>query len=162
MISATVLGIALVGLVQMHTTSVQRTVESEKVGRATEIARQIADRTASQPLAALPACGNAATPLDVADGTRGCRGTPVPSRGKAPVKVDPCTQFFGEDAISGGATLQPASSEEPSSFRVDTLLSSHPNGGTDAALLHVWVCWREPDGMYNEIYTSRAKIAGVW
>ncbi|MEL6188976.1 MAG: prepilin-type N-terminal cleavage/methylation domain-containing protein, partial [Myxococcota bacterium] len=46
MISATVLGIALVGLVQMHTTSVQRTVESEKVGRATEIARQIADRTA--------------------------------------------------------------------------------------------------------------------
>lgn len=164
MISAAVLGIALVGLVQMHTTSIQRTVESEKVGRATEIARQIADRMASQPLTQLPPCGNTTAPLDLSN-PQGCRATIGPSRTDAAQKSGVCTQFFTEDGLAdanSGIETPAALVDEPQSFRVDVQLSSHPNGGNAAALLHVWVCWREPDGMYNEIYTSRAKIAGVW
>jgi hypothetical protein len=161
MISAAVLGIALVGLVEMHTTSIRGTAKAEDVGRATEIARQLADRVASLPVDQLPGCGSIDTPL----GVPGCRATPGPGRSFSNPKGGPsCTRFVDEDAIADAASGQIATlpTEQAGSYRIDTWLSQHPNGTSGAGLLHVWVCWRDPAGVVQEVHTRRMKIAGVW
>lgn len=160
MISAAILGVALVGLVQMHTTSIRGTAKAEDVGRATEIARQLADRIASQPLDQIVGCGSATAPL----AEPGCRDSLGPGRTPTTPKGGTCTRVVAEDAVADAAsgdipTLDPTS---PDGYRIDTWLSSHPNGAPGTAQLHVWVCWRDPSGLINEVYTSRVKIDGVW
>lgn len=169
MISAAVLGIALVGLVEMHTTSIRGTAKAEDVGRATEIARQLADRVASQPLDQMPGCGSAIVPL----AQTGCRGTPGPGRVLANAKPGlDCTRIVNEDAVTNAlsgdietlTSVDPTlpSGTSPGAFRVDTWLSAHPNGAAGTALVNVWVCWRDPSGAVQEVATQRVKIEGVW
>lgn len=163
MISAAVLGIALVSLVQMHTTSIQSTSNAENLGRATEIARQIADSVASQPLTQIT-CGDAAVALP--PGPQGCRASAGPGRAPAGDKSGAagCTTYYAtdglNDAVSGAPNILP--SETETSFRVDERLARHPNNAPGAAQLHVWVCWRGRNGMYNEIHTTRTKVEGIW
>ena len=162
MISAVVLGIALVSLVQMHTTSIRGTARAEDIGRATEIARQIGQFMASQPLNQIPACGNPNAPLPA--GPQGCRASEGPGTVLSTTKTFPCTRLVDEDGVVDAATgdipVSPATSR--GSYRIDMLLSSHPNGATGMAQIHVWVCWRDAGGNVNEVSATQTKIVGLW
>lgn len=166
--SAAVLGIALLGLVQMHTASMKSTEAGEDIGRAMEMARQLGDQTATQPLEQIPAaCGDPNLPL--AGGPQGCRATLGPGTTFSTPRGAPCTQYVDEDVVvdaTTGAitpvTLDQNGNPRRNHFRVDFRLTSHPNGGPNTAMVHVWVCWRDLSGKVNEVYTNRTKIRGVW
>lgn len=171
LVSAAVLGFALLGLVQMHTSSIRGTAKAEDIGRAAEIARQIADRLAAQPLDAmtadLPNCGSPAAPLG-ARPLSGCRATEQPGPTMLPLRV-PCSRLIPEDAIADVANgvidipnVDPSEDAAAGAYRVDTLLSQHPNGGPGVIQLHVWVCWRDPSGNVSEVHTSRTRVEGFY
>ena len=161
MVSVAVLGIALTGLVQMHTTSIRGTAKAEDIGRATEIARQIAALEANVPDVNLPACGGIASPVP-AGGLLGCRGSDGPSAAFSNPRGD-CTRWVEEDAVvdpvSGAIAVI---DERPGAYRVDTWVTSHPNGGDNNGIVHVWVCWRDAGGLVNEVYTARLRVGDVW
>lgn len=160
--SAAVLGIALVGLVNLHTTSIEGTAKADDIGRAAEIARQRADQLASAPVTVLAACGNATTPFDTST-PQGCRASFGPGSAFANDKLGACTQLVSSDATPNGSGVLPiAPSTEPNPYRIDVLLSGHPSGSTGLAQVHVWVCWRDGSGMVNEVHTTRTRVAGMW
>jgi prepilin-type N-terminal cleavage/methylation domain-containing protein len=177
MVAAGVLGIALLGLVRLHTSAMRGTVQADSIGRGAEVARQLADMVASTNMTALPAwlaaCGpGPAAPLPA---NFGCRaqigGDRVRGQGFAAVKGG-CT-FFMEGAgvpssvdpnvapsLATGSTrnaVAPLSGE----FRVDVALSAHPNPASypNTALVTVWVCWMDSEGgSVREVETRRVLL----
>ncbi len=158
MVSAGVLGIALMGLVQMHTTSIRGAARTDEVARGWELSRQMADRFAI-PTADL-GCGDASLPL----GEGGCmegRIDPGDEKGW------PCTMYVDGDATSNDASGDfPESTQDAfdsgRAFRIDRWLSAHPSGGDGVSMLHVWVCWRRADGTLQEVYSSRVRVEDLW
>lgn len=170
MVSAVILGIALIGLVEMHARSVMGTMSADEMGRGAEVARQVADQIMSTPMTAFQACGdpNAVLPPP----PQGCRGTLGPSRTWTTPAGDPCTRYFRDDGITDATTgaavaLSAADGADPRfhPYRVDVRVARHPDNPA-ATELHVWVCWQDQatsqGGLIKEIHTSRLKVEGVW
>lgn len=159
MVAAGVLGIALLGLVRLHSTSMKGTVQAQRIGIASEVARQLAETVASQPAADLPVClpgfgpGGAQLPPAPA----GCRATVGPSTVFAPIKANGCTVNIDGAAVQDVAIPGLSPNIVNSKFRVDTAVSQHPDSINypDSALVTIWVCWTEPQGLIREISTSR-------
>ncbi len=161
MVSASVLGIALAALVRAHASSIQGTSQAEDLGRASEIARQIGDLVATQPMDQLPACGAVTDPVPVAPA--GCRASLGPGTVMAASKGSTCTRLVNQDGLvdaSTGLLADAASGTEQ--YRIDMIISQHPNGSTDLGVLHVWVCWRDMTGNIHQTYTTRTKKVGFW
>lgn len=162
MASAAVLGIALAAMVRAHTTSIRGTARAEDIGRATEIARQIGDTIAGQPIDQMPAACGAATdaaPVEPA----GCRASIGPGTVMAVDKTAPCTRLVLDDgAIDASTGDLRLVDDGVAQYRIDMTLSQHPLGGEDLALLHVWVCWRDEIGHVHEVATTRTKKVGFW
>lgn len=169
LVAAAVLGIALVGMVQLHSSSIRGTARAERLGRASEVARQFAELLATTTPADLPACppGPLAAPLV---GATGCKGDVGQTFLFTPTKGVGCT-FWVQDgpsvpsiddpnAAAGAIVAQPnagPTGPQPSQFRIDVSVSAHPSANRfpDAALLTVWVCWRDEIGRVNEVRTRR-------
>jgi hypothetical protein len=174
MVAAGVLGVALLGLVRLHTSAMRGTVQADSIGRGAEVARQLADMVASTSMTRLPAwlaaCGpGAAAPLPA---NFGCRtqigGDRVLGQGFAAMKGG-CTFFMQGAAVPSSvdpnvapslatgdnrAATAPLSGE----FRVDVALSAHPNPASypNTAVVTVWVCWMDSEGgAVREVETRR-------
>ena len=155
-VAAAILGIALIGLVELHKGSMRGTVRAECVGRATEVARQIAEEVAALPSgnpALLPACApGVGAPLPAPP--NGCRAT---ATSMVADRLNGCTYYTDEAAVS--ATDPSAFPDAGSNrrFRVDMAISQHPDALNypNAPLLTVWVCWTDETGRVQEIQTSR-------
>lgn len=159
MVAAGILGFALVGLVELHKTSMRGTVRAERVGRATEVARQIAEQTAAQPFNQLPNCAPGAGPTggQLAPAPNGCRATLEPSTVFSAVRPNGCTFYTDEADVTPADPTAVADAGSNRRFRVDLAVSQHPDPVSypDSALLTVWVCWVEEGGVIREINTSR-------
>jgi len=155
MVAAGILGVALIGLVRLHSTSMQGTVRAQRVGRAAEVARQLAETVASQTWAQLPPCGGPAVPLPPAPA--GCRATIGPSTVFSGVRPNGCTYFADGAAVQDVALPDAAVAPPNQRFRVDMAVSQHPDALNypNSAVLTVWVCWTEKQGVIREITTSR-------
>lgn len=161
MISATVLGFALLGLVQLHTTSIRGTAKAEDIGRAAELARQFADQYASLPIASLPNCGGIGSSLDPTL-PNGCRSTLGPGTAYAMPRAGGCTVEVPGDATPDAAGNLPAAGTDPNPYRVDLWMARHPSGSAGLIEMNVWVCWRDANGQVNEVHTTRTRVTGMW
>src|SRR5688572_18112087 len=104
MISSVVLGIGLLGLTQLHFSSINGTLRSEEVSRGSEIARQLADTFATLDWNNMPnACGlsrdlppawvNPPQPV-------GCKfGTGPSTAFNNPSPINACTTWYREDGV---------------------------------------------------------------
>jgi hypothetical protein len=166
MVAAAILGIALLGLVRLHATSMKGTVKAQRLGRASEVARQLAETVASRPFLALPPClpgsGPGGAPLP--PGASGCRATLGPSTLFALPKAAGCTVNIDGAAVQDVSIAGPTPNVANSRCRVDTAISQHPGGNINypnTAVVTVWVCWTEPTGLIREISTSRMVAGGL-
>ena len=166
MISAAVLGIGLLGLVQIHKSSIRGTIRSTRLRHASEIARQAAEQIAAIPfnrfqaaVAAPENCGPGLnTPLPV--GANGCRGATGVTNVPAPLKAPGCTYNTESGAVlratdPDGNALRDGDPTDP--FRVDVAISEHPNPllYPTSGLVSVWVCFTDEVGIIHEVSTSR-------
>lgn len=143
-ISSVVLGIGVMGVAKIQTTS----VKSMSGSRSQNVARQLAQ----QRIAWLA--------TKSLDRIAGCSGPPSCRSGRkapAPIKSAQggflCTRFVdGPTSGQGGST--------ESKFRVDVSVSQ-PQGSRqfdDAKLLTVAVCYFEPDGAIGEVRAERLVV----
>ncbi len=168
--AAAILGVALVGVVKLHGSSIRGTAKAERIGRASEVARQFAELLATTTRDNLPACGpglGAAPPVPAV----GCKNGPGVSTAFSPERAVGCTLFIQDgpstpsinqanaaNGINNQIINIPAAiGIQPSQFRVDIMVSGHPNTADfpQAALLTVWACWRDELGIVNEVRTRR-------
>ena len=165
MVAAGVLGVALLGLVELHRTSMGGTARSMQVAEAAEVARQIAEQVASQPLAQLPNCapGAGVGGGQLPAGPNGCRATLGPGTAYAAPRLPPCTYTVNSAAVmpSDPAAFPDAmTASETRKYRVDMAVSQHPDFSNfpNSALITVWVCWQDTRGFVQEYSTSRVVI----
>lgn len=171
MISAAILGLALMGLVQLHKTSIQGTVKATAMGRASEVARQLAETASSVDFADLPPCLPGAGPAGAVLGPapQGCRGSIAPSTVWAGQKANGCTYYVESAAIpSVDPGYNPDGAVNPTlKYRVDIAVSQHPDNGVppsnypDTAVVTVWVCWEDERGIVQELSTTRLVTSGL-
>ncbi len=168
LVAAAILGVALVGIVQIHGASIRGTAKAERIGRASEVARQFAELLATTSPGNLPVClpGPMAAPLVE---PAGCKNALGPTTVFAPPKAN-CT-FWVQDgpstpsvddpnAVNGAIVAQTnpgPNGPQPSQFRIDVSVSAHPDPTTypNAVLVTVWACWRDEVGTVNEVRTRR-------
>lgn len=173
MVASGILGIALIGLVRLHKSSMTGTAQAASIGQAAEVARQLAEMVASQSYESManttpnvyPHCppGINAQLSAPPNPPPGCRASP--SAFTIP-KPDICTRWArgaelpsvdGADAGLGTST---------DTFRIDMSVSQHPDPTTypESILVTVWVCWRdnnEVGGTIREVSTSRIVTEGL-
>lgn len=170
LVAAGILGIALVGIVQLHATSIRGTAKAERIGRASETARQIAELFATTSADDLPNCDPGPLlppPNDMVGCKNGDGVTTVftdptvrPNGCVLWVQGGPSTPRINDVNAADGAIVSlpnPSGAEQPSQFRIDLAVSSHPDPATypDAVMLTVWACWRDEVGVVREVQTRR-------
>lgn len=155
-VAAGILGVALVGLVELHKGSMRGTIQAQRIGQATEVARQIAELTAAQSLSRLPACAPGIN-AQLAAPPNGCRATATPSTVYAAVRPNGCTFYTDSAAVAPADPAAFPDAGAAKKYRVDVAVSQHPDPTNfpNNAMLTVWVCWQEEGGMIREISTTR-------
>ena len=169
MVAAGVLGIGLLGLVKLHTTSIRGTMQAEDLGRAAEVARQLADFITAVEVdptniaGSLPNCApGTATPL--AAEPNGCRNSLGIGSQFAANRPAPCMQWFDGAGVPNASNgTMPVTAVDTGGYRVDQSLSRHPDNlrFPDAIVHTVWVCWRDGGGQVHEVETSRMIVPGI-
>ena len=169
LIAAGVLGIALIGIVRLHASSIIGTAKAERVGRASIVARQFAEMFATTSPADLPVCAPGPNGAPLAE-PAGCKSAQGVTTVFSPPKGTGCTYWVNDgpsvpsindtNAANGQIVADPtpgSNGPQPSQYRIDVSVSAHPAAASypDAALLTVWVCWRDERGSINEIRTRR-------
>ncbi len=169
MIATVILGIGLLGLVELHSHSIRGTVKAESIGRGTEVARQVADQLMTQTVDSLPAaCGAIANPPpDKYLG--GCRATAGAGTVFAADKPGACTQWLDADRIANVLDGNPVVAAadfgqgRARAYRADMVISDHPNPNfaPDGGLITIWVCWRDAKGFVQQVRTSRVIVPNL-
>lgn len=174
LVAAGVLGIALTALVKLHTASMRGTVQSGRLGEATEVARGLADhfamRAATTPLACSPGAGAPFVAMPACVGVAGT--SPLSTNvGTACVSPNDCDAvippggnggggcFFDYD-VFGDATAPPAGEPINRRFRVRIMESQNPSGvGTRVTAI---VCWRDDNSSQTrQIVSDRIVVPGI-
>ena len=172
LVAAAILGVALVGIVQLHGASIRGTAKAERIGRASEVARQIAELYATTEPGALPLCppGPTVAPPPEPAGCKSAIAVTTAFAAEKPactfwVQGGPSTPSINDAGAAAGAIVAQATAgpagPQPSQFRIDIGVSAHPdatappNNFPDAVMLTVWVCWRDEVGIVHEVRTRR-------
>lgn len=169
MMSAVILGIGLVGLSQLHMSSIRGTVRSEEIGRAAEVAREVADTLSTLDWNSMPNCGpgptGQATWVNPPTANGGCKGSLGPTSTLNPPKPLGCTAWYRRDGVpdlmNSAWVADPMAGDgsvpDTGNYRVDVAVTAHPDpvafppasalppppGERPVAVLWVWVCWRD-------------------
>jgi hypothetical protein len=156
MISAAILAIGLVGLAKLHISSTRGTVKAEEIGRAAEVARQIADTFTTMDYANIPPCapGPTGNPGWYPNGAGGCASATGGDGKKSNVWNPPkalaagrnCTTYYKGDGVpdvndvvwsadpmngDGSAALSGGVTTAAgfgNHYRIDLAVSRHPDG----------------------------------
>lgn len=171
-VASAILGIGLIGLVRLHSASMHGLVKAQDTNAASEVARQIAERFATLPPTA-PELANCAPPPASPSGCRASYGT---SGVLNPVKAGAdCTRWVDGAAVTdvssggvgwplpaatfGDGTPCPDNAVNcPGAYRVDISVGPHPDAASHpppTRVVNIWVCWRDPGGLVNELSTVR-------
>ncbi len=177
MVAAVILGIGLLGLVELHRTSIRGTVKAISAGQALEIGRQVAETILSadyvsqpNPAPAVPnnCAGGAFWPAPGPSlpppgfGVAGVLGCRQDANSFSATKNGLCT-FYAEEAPvntgNGTSPFEPATvnTQANGRFRIDTAIHGHPNPlqYPDSVMATVWVCWRDSARQVHEVRTTR-------
>jgi prepilin-type N-terminal cleavage/methylation domain-containing protein len=168
MIATAVLGIAMAGLVKLHSAAIRGTKTTRDLSIAEDIAKQIADEMAARDGATLPSTITAAThPCSGVIG--GCKGgTGGVTRTFAAEKPGTCTAWF--DAAGTARRLDgsmdkgaPPRTEADAlaagaHYRVDRVVRMHPDPASRSTLIEVFVCWRDQGEIVRQAHTRRVVI----
>ena len=169
LVAAAILGVALIGIVRLHGSSIRGTSQAERIGRASEVARQVAEMLATTTAEDLPAClpGLNLPPPDEPAGCKEPGVTTVATDEKDGigctfyVQGGPSTPSIEDpESVNGAIVSTPdpgPTGWQPSQYRVDITVSQHPDAGNfpDTALLTVYVCWLNEIRQINEVRTRR-------
>lgn len=183
MVAAGILGIALVGLVRLHVSSMRGTVQAEQQGNGAELARQLAEYMATQIEAPpengvtlrLPVRSDFVTPCgpgvnaQLPPGAQGCRAGDNLTAGLSdPNRHGTGCSFWTYGGLLPDLATGPVPSwratqlpgERPGAFRVDMAVSAHPSPANypDAAMVTIWVCWRDEGGLIRQVTSRRVFV----
>lgn len=152
MVSAGILGIGLIGLVNLYGASTSGALRARRLSVATEIARQ-----ESAMLLAEGADPTGPTTCPAAGSTIGCRGA---DRRLATAK--PCTVWLRDADVptESGVILR---DETASSFRRDLVVTAHPDTANhpDAQVATISVCYTDESGTLQELQAVHLLVPGV-
>lgn len=135
MVSIGILGIAIAGLIRLHSALVRGVARSQMVSIALDVAAQRAEDLVTLGPTAAPACA----------GAPGCQaaGMSAFAADLSPAGSFPCT-------------------DRVDPFRIDTVVTDHPSGfQPDARLVTVSVCWQDVGGAVRQVQTRRLLVPGV-
>jgi prepilin-type N-terminal cleavage/methylation domain-containing protein len=153
LVACALLGIGLLGLVDLHLSSIRGLGRGRFVTGAKEIAIQRAEALATQAgdLTTLPAC-----PLNAGDPI-GCFQDKL---SLAPNKA--CTAWLKDADVPtpAGASVAGAGTTP---FRMDTVIGPHPDtvNHASALLVTVSVCWIDEEGAVEQVQARRVIVPGV-
>ncbi len=176
MVSAGVLGIALIGLVNLQTNAIKGMRSARHMHEGVEMARQVLDRITVQGLATVDALGCAANPTLANPDASGCRQSFGTNAGGGTGQFSAptgCTMWRSEtdvlDAQVGtprmaqdlaGNPCNAGTQECSGAHRIDVRVSNAPgayNLQPQARIVDVWVCWRGNDATNANIHQSHAR-----
>jgi hypothetical protein len=166
LVAAGVLGIALIALVKLHTSSMRGMKSSRDLGIAGDIALQLAEELAAQDQPTL----NASTCFQAAGDAVGCRDITVrPHAFTNPKPGADCTWWVEDGLMKDGTGNPPLNRQNTLAaarasslpYRIDTVIRPHTDTANypNARLIDVFVCWTDEQGAVKEIQTSR--VAGI-
>ncbi|MCK6545024.1 prepilin-type N-terminal cleavage/methylation domain-containing protein [Myxococcota bacterium] len=152
MVSAGILGIGLIGLVNLYGTSTFGAARAQRLAVATEIARQEAAVLLSEgPDPTGP------TDCPIAGTTIGCRGT-----GRQLAATKPCTVWLRDADVptESGAILRDTTQ---TSFRRDLVITAHPDTANHpgAQIATISVCYTDESGALQELQAVHLLVPGV-
>ena len=142
LIAAGVLGVAVLGLVRLHTTSSRQSASLRDLTIARALAAQRLERLATRPVERLAAC----------EGPAGCReGIDTLRASKGEVDGYACTDFAEGPSVAAPGT------NAIGKFRIDTTVENHPDPAQhpEARILTVSVCFRDAYEQIREIRAER-------
>ena len=145
MVAAGVLGVAVLGLVQLHTTSTRQNASLRDLSVARALAAQRLERLATRPVEQLAACVGPAGCREGIDSLRASKGT---------VSGYACTDFADGPSVAAPGTTALGK------FRIDTTVEAHPDPGQhpDARILTVSVCFRDAYEQIREVRAERMLV----
>lgn len=152
LVSCALLGIGLLGLVDLHMSSLRGLGRGRFATGAKEVATQRGEHLATQAadLATMPSCPAGGGPV-------GCFQD---RNNLAPAKT--CTQWLGDPDVPtpSGASIAGAG---PRQFRMDTVIGPHPDATNHAAalLVTVSVCWTDESGIVEQVQARRMIVPGA-
>jgi hypothetical protein len=168
MIATAVLGIAMAGLVKLHGASIRGMKTTQDLTVAEDIAELVADEYAAQHPRTLPSSVNGAivNPCNVVGGCKGAGGF---TRTFAAPKPGACTTWLGTAGTArrgagpneGEMDLQTIITTEADAianglrYRIDRVITAHPNPGARATVIDIYACWRDESMIVREIHTRR-------
>lgn len=150
MIASAVLAIGLLGIVELHRSSIRGLSRGRSMTVANEIIDQRAELITGRDPAVLLTCPTAA------DGA-GCRANSTSF-----TAAKPCTAWLMESDVP-----TPAGADVPSStdigFRRDVVIQAHPDttNHSGSFLAIVSVCWRDPQGQIQQLQRQRLLVPGA-
>lgn len=163
MVSVGVLGIGLVGLINLHTYSIVNLNRAQHIAMAQEVAMQETEFLQTEATSAtgslesvLPNC-----PVSRATDPTGCLDD---TKAFAPLKA--CTVFLTDPNVpdpngSFTAVVAPGASSS-SSYRMDTVIRQHPDSlnRSSALVVTVSVCWSDDQQNY-QLSINRVIVPGA-
>ncbi len=163
-----VLGIGLVGLVNLHGASMRGIKSSESKSAGTVVADAIAEGIISQQSLAnarIPNCNlGPALPANA-----GCRNGGIGSTVYNAPLANGCTMFFDEPphmpvggAINNWNPWDQTLANPNMRYRVDVGVVGHPDNieHPNAQYLYVWTCWQAANGAIQQVATERMLTFG--
>lgn len=148
LISAVVLGIGLVGLVNLHTASIRGLVKDEMASVASDVAKQRLEEIATMRPAEIPACA----------GDVGCR---TEDRTAYTPDLAPAAGFDCTRRVEGADVPRISGAPEAAKFRIDMVVDAHPDPirQPEGRLVTVSVCWEDYAGI-QEFRMRRLVVGG--
>lgn len=145
MVAVGVLGVALLGLLRLYTTSSRQNASLRDLTTARTLAAQRLERLATRPVDRLAAC----------EAPAGCRaGIDAFRASKSSVDGYACTDFAdGPSVADPGATPL-------GKFRIDTTVEAHPDPTQhpEARILTVAVCFMDAYQLVREVRAERMLV----
>jgi prepilin-type N-terminal cleavage/methylation domain-containing protein len=164
MVSVGILGVGLLGIVNLHTSSIIGLSRGQHIAMAQEVAMQQTELLETEATIAtgslesvLPNC-----PASRSTDPIGCQ---LSTTEYAPIKQ--CTMFLSDPNIpdpSGGfPSVLPPGSGDASTYRMDTVIAQHPDtlNHPGALMVTVSVCWSDDQQNVHQISTSRVLVPGT-
>jgi hypothetical protein len=141
LISTLLLGVGVIGLVDLYTSSSRGMGSSRHRETATQIAVARMERLTTMPLDELPSCS----------GVVGCRAD---SYTMMPELIPSAEAFECTQYVSDMGQHDPRTRGGDGGYRLDTIVAPHPSSGQngDARVVSVSVCWTDGDGDVQQVF----------
>jgi prepilin-type N-terminal cleavage/methylation domain-containing protein len=148
MVSAVVLGIGLIGLVNLHASAIRGLMRDEMLAVASDVARQRLELMSTMRPAEVPACA----------GDVGCR---TPDRTDYLPVLPAAGDFECTKQVEGADVPRVSGAAEAPRYRVDMVVEPHPDPirQPDGRLITVSVCWQDFAGI-QELQMRRFIVGG--